>query len=141
MVHAPRFYDTQCTDQKITKTKSSNRTLELTPQAEEALKSQIQFTKELGHWVFHDPKHNNRWKNENPMRRRVWIPTLERAGVEYRNPYQTRHTYASTMLSQGENPMWVAQQMGHSDWGMIRKVYGRWIPTINQYNSKAEPPE
>jgi integrase len=31
------------------------------------------------------------------------------------------------MLSRGENPMWVAQQMGHKDWGMIRKVYGRWI--------------
>jgi integrase len=32
------------------------------------------------------------------------------------------------MLSAGENPLWVASQMGHSDWGMIRKVYGRWIP-------------
>ncbi len=24
--------------------------------------------------------------------------------------------------------MWVAKQMGHADWGMIRKVYGKWIP-------------
>jgi integrase len=24
--------------------------------------------------------------------------------------------------------MWVAQQMGHSDWGMIRTVYGHFIP-------------
>ena len=23
--------------------------------------------------------------------------------------------------------MWVAAQLGHSDWGMIRRVYGRWI--------------
>jgi hypothetical protein len=30
------------------------------------------------------------------------------------------------MLTAGESPMWVAQQMGHSDWGMIRRVYGRW---------------
>ena len=49
----------------------------------------------------------------------------------YRYPYQTRHTYASTLLSAGENPMWVAQQMGHADWGMIRKVYGRWIPEVD----------
>ena len=32
------------------------------------------------------------------------------------------------MLSAGEHPMWVAQQMGHSDWAMIRKTYGRWMP-------------
>ena len=32
------------------------------------------------------------------------------------------------MLSAGEHPMWVAQQMGHADWAMIRKTYGRWMP-------------
>ncbi|MBN4053362.1 tyrosine-type recombinase/integrase [Haliea sp. AH-315-K21] len=52
---------------------------------------------------------------------------MEKAGLKYRNPYQTRHTYASILLSSGKNPLWVAQQMGHKDWGMIRKVYGRWI--------------
>jgi integrase len=31
------------------------------------------------------------------------------------------------MLTQDKNPMWVAAQMGDADWGMIRKVYGRWI--------------
>ena len=45
-----------------------------------------------------------------------------------RHPYQTRHTYAGMMLSAGESPMWVAQQMGHSDWTMIARIYGRWIP-------------
>ncbi|MGB7596783.1 MAG: site-specific integrase, partial [Gallionella sp.] len=45
--------------------------------------------------------------------------------------YQTRHTYASMLLSAGEDPMWVSHQMGHSDWGMIRKTYGRWIPDMN----------
>lgn len=56
---------------------------------------------------------------------------LKKAGIRYRNPYQTRHTYASMLLSAGENPMWVAQQMGHKDWAMIRRVYGRWIPEMN----------
>ena len=27
--------------------------------------------------------------------------------------------------------MWVARQMGHRDWGMIRKIYGRWIPDVD----------
>ncbi len=47
--------------------------------------------------------------------------------MRYRRPYQTRHTYASMMLTAGESPVWVAQQMGHSDWAMIARIYGRWV--------------
>jgi integrase len=32
------------------------------------------------------------------------------------------------MLSAGEHPMWVAKQMGHKNWTMIARVYGRWMP-------------
>ena len=42
--------------------------------------------------------------------------------------YTIRHTYASMMLSAGENSLWVATQMGHKDTEMIIKHYGRWIP-------------
>ncbi|MDF5919893.1 hypothetical protein P4133_10895 [Pseudomonas aeruginosa] len=59
---------------------------------------------------------------------------LKKAGVRYRRPYQTRHTYASMMLSAGEHPMWVAQQMGHSDWTAIARIYGRWMPSAD-YNA------
>lgn len=62
---------------------------------------------------------------------RIWRSALKRAGVRYRNPYQTRHTYASMMLSAGEHPMWVAKQMGHADWTMIARVYGRWMPSAD----------
>ena len=53
---------------------------------------------------------------------------LKRAGIRYRNTYQTRHTYASMMLSQGENIMWVCKQLGHVDVEMVIRTYGRWIP-------------
>ncbi|MGH9168431.1 MAG: site-specific integrase, partial [Acidimicrobiia bacterium] len=48
----------------------------------------------------------------------------------YRYPYQTRHTYASLMLSAGEDPTYIAAQMGHRDWAMIRRVYARWMPGV-----------
>lgn len=32
------------------------------------------------------------------------------------------------MLSNGENMMWVSQQMGHVNVEMVMKNYGRWIP-------------
>jgi hypothetical protein len=31
------------------------------------------------------------------------------------------------MLTAGESPVWLAQQMGHSDFTMIARTYGRWI--------------
>ena len=27
--------------------------------------------------------------------------------------------------------MWVAQQMGHKDWTMIARRYGKWMPDAN----------
>lgn len=62
---------------------------------------------------------------------RIWQAALKRAGVRYRNPYQTRHTYASMMLFASEQPMWVAKQMGHADWTMIAWIYGRWMPSAD----------
>jgi integrase len=56
--------------------------------------------------------------------------------VRYRNPYQTRHTYASTLLSANENPWWVAKQMGHVDVEMVFRHYGKWIP--NKHGDQQE---
>jgi len=42
------------------------------------------------------------------------------------------------MLSSGENPLWVAQQMEHSDTKMSFRHYGKWIPdAIPEAGSKA----
>lgn len=114
---------------KETKTKSGKREVTLQPQAREALLNQKAFTKKQNETVFHDPDTSQPWRNDQPIRKKVWIPVLKKAEIKYRNPYQTRHTFASTLLSSGANPLWVAQQMGHKDWGQIRKVYGRWIPS------------
>lgn len=113
--------------EKSTKTLSGLRTVDLNAASRQALMDQTSHTEGKTR-VFHDPKTNSQWASDQIIRKRVWIAALKAAGIEYRNPYQTRHTFASMMLSQGENPMWVAHQMGHKDWGMIRKVYGRWIP-------------
>jgi integrase len=101
---------------------------ELLSPALEALKDQNQYTYDLKADVFHNPQTNLPWKHDGPLRKTAWKPALETAGVPYRKPYSTRHTYASLMLSNGVNPMLVAKQMGHKDWGMLRKVYGRWLP-------------
>lgn len=112
---------------KETKTNSGWRSVPLSEVAFETLKSQQKQSVNDDGFVFFDPKSMKRWASDQIIRKRVWKKAIKLSGVKYRNPYQTRHTYASTLLSQGENPLKVAQQMGHSDWGMIRLIYGRWI--------------
>ncbi len=42
-----------------------------------------------------------------------------------------RHTYASTLLSNGENIAWIATQMGHINTEMVIRNYGEFIPNSN----------
>jgi integrase len=67
------------------------------------------------------------WEYGDIMRERLWLPTLKQAQVKYRSPYNCRYTYASIMLTTGNASTWLAKQMGHKDWGMIRMLYARWI--------------
>jgi integrase len=72
-----------------------------------------------------------RWIGDQPIRKTIWHPAMKKAGTRCRRPYQTRHTYASMMFSAGEHLMWVAKQMGYSDWKMNVRVYGRWMPSAD----------
>jgi integrase len=122
--------ETQAADcPEETKTRAGTRDVKILPAAMEALTAQKAFS--LLHpsgRVFLNPRTGEPWVGDQPIRKTLWTHALTRAKVRYRRPYQTRHTYASMMLSAGESPLWVAQQMGHSDWTMIARVYGRWIP-------------
>lgn len=110
-----------------TKTDAGMRDVMLLPQALAALQAQKAHTFIAGERVFHDARYSRPWGTDSDIKKR-WMRILKRAGVRYRNPYQTRHTYASMLLSRGENPLWVAKQMGHVDTEMITRNYGKWIP-------------
>jgi integrase len=109
------------------KTRRGTRDVKLLPPALEALTAQKVHSFLAGGIVFFNPLHGKAWEGDQAIRNSAWAPAIKRSGVRYRNPYQTRHTYASMMLSAGESPIWVAQQMGHSDVTMIFRNYGRWI--------------
>lgn len=112
---------------EVTKTRRGTRDVKLLAPALDALAAQKKHSYLAGGAVFINPLNGAPWSGDQAIRSSAWIPALRKAGVRYRNPYQTRHTYASMMLTSGESPIWVAQQMGHSDTAMIFRNYGRWI--------------
>jgi len=58
---------------------------------------------------------------------KVWYPALKKAGLRMRTMYQTRHTFASLMLSHGEDPLWIARMLGHTTLQMVFQHYGKFI--------------
>ncbi|MEQ4765168.1 DUF3596 domain-containing protein [Providencia rettgeri] len=112
---------------KGTKTKAGTRVIELNEDAMTALNNQKPFTFLKNETIFEDPKTNKAWAGADAIRKKAWVPTLQKAGVRYRNPYQTRHTFAIKHISNGVNLFWLASQMGHKGPEMLFRHYGAYL--------------
>jgi integrase len=51
--------------------------------------------------------------DDKNFRNRAWKAVLKEAGVNYRSPYKTRHTFISHAIAGGMNPMTIAKMTGH----------------------------
>ena len=60
-----------------------------------------------------------------------WAGLLQKAQLTHREPYQLRHSYASLLLMAGAHPAYLAKQLEHKDWGMIRTIYAQWVSNDN----------
>lgn len=107
------------------KTKKSKRDIDCLSEVVEALDKQ---RKQSGdkEFIFLDKK-GRRMKPDH-FREVVWKPALKKAGLAYRPPIQTRHTFATMMISQGMDPGRVQQMLGHTTLQMIHRHYHSWRP-------------
>lgn len=113
--------------EKAPKTAAGIRDVDLTHDAIKALEAQKAISGLAGDHVWLNPRTGKAWTTDAQIRKTLWVPLLERAGVRYRNPYQARHTCASALLTAGANPWYVAQQLGHEDVQMVFRIYGKFI--------------
>ncbi|MDH4417715.1 MAG: tyrosine-type recombinase/integrase [Acidovorax sp.] len=112
---------------KAPKTAAGIRDLELNAEAMSALTAQKAISLLRGTRVWLNPSSLQPWDTDAQVRKTLWMPLMKRSKVPYRNPYQVRHTYASTLLTAGQNPWYVAQQLGHEDVEMVFRTYGKFI--------------
>lgn len=116
------------------KTDGSAREIDMTTLVYNALKEQEKRTKGM-RYVFCSPEgctlsHSN-------VTKRVWAPLLRMIGLEYRRPYETRHTAATLWLASGEAPEYIARQMGHTTTEMLFRVYSRYVPNLTRQDGSA----
>lgn len=55
--------------------------------------------------------------------RRGFEPALEKAGLGHLRWHDLRHTFASILIAQGENVVWISRQLGHSSPSITLNVY------------------
>lgn len=71
------------------------------------------------------PETSEPFFNEKPPRLRL-VDAMQSCMIRHRPAYNARHTYATMMLMDGVNPVFVADQLGHS-LQMLIKRYAKWI--------------
>jgi integrase len=113
-----------------TKNSYSRRSIHLQSDILDKLRSQVKISQSLeSDYLFCTP--NGSAVQRDNLRGRVWTPALEAAGLPYRPMIQTRHSFATTALSAGESPLWIAQTMGHNTTKMVIEVYGKYVQNAN----------
>ncbi|GAA8170589.1 site-specific integrase [Helicobacter pylori] len=61
---------------------------------------------------------------------------LKALNLKDRKLYTTRHTFASLMLNQGEEAMWVSKTLGHKDLNTTYRTYIHYVPKQDKERAK-----
>ena len=123
---------------RITKTKTSrSRRVDMSDQLFDELEDLYKKRKEEGlkagkgapeEIVFHT---HCDYTSQNTIRN-IWKRMLGKAKLRDLRFHDIRHTFASLLLSNGESPVYVKEQLGHSSIQMTVDIYGHLIPSSNR---------
>jgi Site-specific recombinase XerD len=109
------------------KTPNAVRDVDLSPRTLEALRLyQVMYPPLASDLVF-------RSRDDHPLDpdnlvKRVFRPTLARAGIRRIRFHDLRHTYATLLINQGANLKYISKQMGHASVQITLDRYGHLLP-------------
>jgi integrase len=63
--------------------------------------------------------------DDHNFRNRAWKSILKKVGVEYRKPYNTRHTFVSHAIDEGLPPVEIAELTGHNEETLFKHYLGK----------------
>jgi len=117
--------------QTKTKNKFRKRQIELLTPSYQALKALLPKDyvnnpeKYTSDYIFKNPNTSGTWTSESIANH--WNNNLKILNIPYRKAYETRHTFASIMITACLPDGWIRQQMGHATMKMLETVYGKWL--------------
>jgi len=98
------------------------------PMVHKALLEQAQKTRLRSKYVFLNL--DDKPVDVETLRKTAWTAALKVAKIEYRPMIQTRHTFATLMITSGENIGWVQKMLGHASLKMIVEKYYAFIANM-----------
>ncbi len=114
-----------------TKTKSSKRIVEMMPNIKEYFLKQYELTGgNVFDMVFLSSFHKPFYSHDTIAKQ--FKDLLDEGDTRYL--YQLRHTFASLMISNGEEITWVSQMMGHKSSDITLKVYAKAYKVLKDKN-------
>jgi len=108
------------------KTDNSIRIIDILDSLLPYLENQYELTGHLNSYIFLN-QHNEHFYDIKRIRTTHWKRDLIKANLDYRPIYHTRHSFASLMLSNNEDILWVSNMLGHTDSTMTLSKYSRYI--------------
>jgi len=108
------------------KTKSSERDIEILPMAKEYFKKQLLETGMKSSFIFLNKKSTH--YSTNDLFARTYASILKSLNIEHRGLHNTRHTFASIMLNNGIDPLWVSHTLGHENLQITYSIYTHFMP-------------
>jgi integrase len=121
-------------EEGYTKNDSSQREIQMSQMVIDALKHQAAADQKSDYVFCNREGKPLDYKN---VTNRVWRPLLRHLDLKIRRPYQCRHTAATLWLGSGENPEWIARQLGHTTTEMLFRVYSRYVPNLTRRDGSA----
>ncbi|MEA3289894.1 MAG: tyrosine-type recombinase/integrase [Campylobacterota bacterium] len=107
------------------KTESSIRTIDIIDVLIPYIENHLRYKLDTSEYLLNS--HYKKPYSDSIAMSRYWKQLLERLDIPYRNPYQMRHTFASMMISNGEDVLWVSKMLGHTTSAMTLNKYARYI--------------
>jgi integrase len=115
----------------VLKTTKSKRIIPIIQPLIPFLENQKMITGNHNSFVFLTQRTNKHFHSAGKIREQIWLPILKKANVEYRNLHQTRGTFISTLISNGEDITYVSKIAGHENVKITLERYSQYIPVQN----------
>jgi integrase len=113
------------------KTANSVRYIDIIDSLLPYLKEQYKLTAHKNSYVFLNDN-DEHFYDIKRIRNTHWKKVLLACNLKYRPIYHTRHTFATIMLENGEDILWVSNMLGHTDSTMTLSRYAKYIKRDNK---------
>lgn len=117
------------------KTPKSRRDLKMCDALYDAFKRQQKRGDARSPFVFCQP--NGHGISTQFVSQKLWYPTLAKAGLKRRRPYETRHTAAVLHIAAQENPAYISHMLGHSNMQLLFEVYAPYVANASRLDGHA----